>query len=184
MVVDSHAEVHGRLTLCLGGCNVGYPMRGQTFPGGFTVLLTVCLGLLQPLAALDPAPYFGTWNQVFGRYSAPSPYKRITSRIEPWEDGLRVTYDLVGKRGGVTHMEWTGKFDGQDYPMQGVDNVLTNAYRKIDDRSYEIVIKVEGRVQATARVAVSPDGKSLQVATSTPTASGQSVTTITVYARQ
>ena len=34
--------------------------------------------------------------------------------------------------------------------------VLTNAYRKIDDRSYEIVIKMDGAFVATARVAVSP----------------------------
>jgi len=165
---------------------VTYPMRGQTFPVAFTFFLTMCLGSLWPSAALDPAPYFGTWNQVLEKSSpqSTSTYKRITSHIEPWEDGLRVTYDLVGKRGGITHMEWTGKFDGRDYPMQGVDNLLTNAYRKLDDRTYEIVIKVEGKVQATARVMVSPDGKNLHVATETPTPHGQTVTTTTVYKRQ
>jgi len=160
-------------------------MRGQTLPAALTFLLTVGLAWPLRLAAFEQAPYFGTWNQVLeGSNGSGTPYKRITSRIEPWEDGLRVTYDLVGNRGGVTHMEWTGKFDGRDYPMQGVDNVLTNAYRKIDDRSYEIVIKVEGNTQATARVVVSPDGKTLQVATENRTASGPTVRTTTVYERQ
>lgn len=163
-----------------------YPMRRQTFPAALAILLTIALSCPHRLAAREQAPYWGTWNQVFEKSTERSetPYKRITSRIEPWEDGLRVTYDLVGKRGGVTHLEWTGKFDGRDYPMQGVDNVLTNAYRKIDDHSYEIVIKVEGSIRATARVVVSPDSKTLQVATETRTASGQTVTTTTVYERQ
>jgi len=131
-------------------------------------------------SAQTPAPWYGTWTL---RTANPQ-YKRITSRIEPREDGLNVTYEMVGVRGGVTHMEWTGKFDGRDYPMQGVDSVLTNAYRKIDDRSYEIVIKIEGGVRATARVVVFPDGKTLQVVTQSSTASGQPVTTTAVYDRQ
>ena len=91
---------------------------------------------------------------------------------------------MVGTRGGVTHMEWTGRFDGKDYAMQGIDSVLTNAYRKIDDRSYEIVIKSDGEVAATARVAVSPDGQTLNVATEGQNASGQIMRTTTVYERK
>jgi hypothetical protein len=49
--------------------------------------------------------------------------------------------------------------------MQGVDEVLTNAYRKIDERSYEIVVKLDGSVVATSRVSVSPDGTTLRVET-------------------
>jgi len=91
---------------------------------------------------------------------------------------------MVGTRGGVTHTEWTGKFDGKDYPMQGVDAVLTNAYRRIDDRSYEIVIKMDGGVVATAKVAVSADGKTLNVATEQKDAGGKSATTSALYERQ
>jgi len=82
---------------------------------------------------------------------------------------------MVGTRGGVTHWEWTGRFDGKDYPMQGVDTVMTNAYRKIDAQSYEIVVKVDGNVAAVSRVTVSPDGRTLNVVT------GQ--TTTSVYER-
>src|SRR5262245_23964172 len=122
--------------------------------------IAIAIGLLM-LPGLSTGqvkePWFGTWTLNFaksGSNSQPSRYKRVTSRIEPWADGLKVSYDMVGIRGGVTHWEWAGKFDGQDYPMQGVDTVLTNSYRKIDDRSYEIVVKVDGAVVATSRVAV------------------------------
>jgi hypothetical protein len=121
------------------------------------------------------APWLGTW-----KLSKPDArYKRVITRIEPWEDGIRVTYDMVGTRGGVTHMEWTGKFDGKDYPVEGVDYVLTNAYKLINDHSYEIVIKVDGSVAATARVEVSPDGRTLTTVTSQ-----KSGTSTTIYDKQ
>lgn len=112
-------------------------------------------------AGQDKAPWYGTWALK----SPPPAYKRVTSHIEPWRDGLRVRYDMVGVRGGVTHWEWIGKLDGKDYLMQGVDTLLTNAYRIMDERSYEIVVKLEGAVVATSHVTVTPDGKTLQVMT-------------------
>ena len=134
-----------------------------------TVAVTSLVLLTLPprsLAQTKPA-WFGTWNLNFAKSSSTdSPaYKRVTSRIEPWGDGLRVTYDMVGIRGGVTHWEWTGRLDGKDYPVQGADTFLTNAYRKIDDKSYEITIKIDGSVAAGSRVTVSADGNALNVVT-------------------
>ena len=40
----------------------------------------------------------------------PPPYKRATYTIEPWGgDGMKVIYDMVHPRGGVTHLEWQGR---------------------------------------------------------------------------
>ena len=147
-------------------------------------------GLLMSRSALtgqEQAPWFGTWrlNQAKSTRRADStPYKRVTSRIEPWAGGLKVSYDMVGTRGGVTHLEWIGGFDGKDYAVQGADYVLTNAYRRVDDRRYEIVVKVDGNVAATALVAVSPDGRTLTVATAERDPRGGIVNTTAVYDRQ
>ena len=108
----------------------------------------------------------------------------MTLRIEPWEDGLAVIYDMVGTRGGVTHVEWTGRFDGRDYAVQGVDAVLTNAYRRIDDRRYDILVKADGVLAATAHVIVSPDGQTLTARTDERDARGNVVTTTAVYERR
>lgn len=132
------------------------------------------------------APWFGTWRLDPARSTErpdPSPYRRVTLRIEPSGDGLAVVYDMVGTRGGVTHLEWVGRFDGRDYAVQGVDYVLTNAYRQIDDRGYEIVVKVDGAVAATAMAAVSPDGTTLSVETMERDPRGGTVTTTAVYER-
>src|SRR5688572_21136589 len=132
------------------------------------------------------APWFAAWQLVqpaaAGRFESPA-YKKVTLRIEPWEDGLRVVYDMVRTRGGITHMEWEGRFDGKDYPVQGMDYFLTNAYRPLDDRSYEIIIKVDGRVAANAIAVVSPDGKVLTVTTIEKDASGRTVKTNAEYRR-
>jgi hypothetical protein len=60
---------------------------------------------------------------------------------------------------------------------------MTNAYRRIDDRSYEIVVKVDGIVNSTASVAISPDGKTLTTLTASKNAQGNPVKTTTVYER-
>ena len=137
------------------------------------------------LAAQAEAPWLGAWKLNPAKSTTNSDrYKRVTLKIEPSEDGLRVAYDMVGTRGGVTHLEWTGKFDGRDYAVQGVDYVLTNAYSLVNDRSYQIVIKVDGAVAATAKVEISPDGKTLTTLTTEKNAQGQTANTTTVYDKQ
>ena len=116
----------------------------------------------------DPVPpWFGSWQQVppDSPWFNPWPYRNVTLRIEPWNDGLRVVYDMVRRRGGVTHMEWSGRFDGRDYPVQGVDYVLTNAYTQISERSYQIVVRVDGGEAAVATAVVSADGSRMTVDT-------------------
>jgi len=90
-------------------------------------------------------------------------YSRVTCRIEPWQDGLKVVYDMIGTRGGVTHWEWTGRVDGKDYALQGVEEVVTNSYSRIDDNTFTIVTKLDGRPTSTTRIAISPDRKVMKV---------------------
>jgi len=142
------------------------------------VLTRPCALAGQAQAGVE-APWLGTWKLNLAKSAftpGPPPFRRGTCKIEPWEDGVKVTYDLVRTRGGITHLEWSGKFDGRDYPIQGIDDyVVTNAYSRIDDRTYEVVQKVDGERASTARMAISPDGTT--ITTVTPT-------TTTVYDRQ
>jgi hypothetical protein len=59
------------------------------------------------------------------------------------------------------HLEWIGRFDGLDCAVQGVEVVLSNAYRCQDGRTCELVQKLNGEVVVTARLTISPDGKAL-----------------------
>jgi hypothetical protein len=130
--------------------------------------------------AQDPASWFGTWrlNPAKSTGLAGSPYKRVTQKIGPWQDGLSVIFDMVGVRGGVAHVEWNGRFDGKDYPVQGADYVMTNAYTRIDDRNYSIVTRHDGQTTSTVKVTVSSDGRTLTAVTT-----GANGSTTAVYDR-
>ena len=133
-------------------------------------------------AGQTAASWLGTWKLNVARSSShePPPYKRATRRIVASAGGgLTIVDDLVRSRGGILHLEWTGKFDGLDYPVQGVEVMLTNAYRRVDDRTCELIQKIDGAVVATARLAISPDGKVL-----TTVMTGNTARTTTIYEKQ
>jgi hypothetical protein len=148
----------------------------------------VILSWLITLALPGPAPaqtqpaWFGTWklNLAKSTYSpGPPPFTRATRRIEASGDDVTIVDEMVRSRGGVIHLEWTGKFDGRDYPVQGVELVLTNAYRRVDDHRYELIQKMDGEVVATARLVLSPDGKTV-----TTVNSSRSASATTIYEKQ
>ena len=151
------------------------------------LVATIAVMIVMP-AARAQEQWFGTWqvNVAKSTYpSGPPAFKRMTCTIEPWEDGVLVTYDIVGNRGGVTHTEWVGKFDGRDYRVAGIDGyTVTHAYRRVDDRTYDVVQKTEGAATLTARMVVSTDGQTLTTFTPAERAPGAAPVTVTVFDRR
>ncbi len=145
-------------------------------------LLLPSPGLAQPLAE-----WFGTWHLNVDRSTfntRPAPYVRGTWKIERGQgaDEVVMIYDQVGTRGGVTHMEWKGRFDGTDHRLQGPDALVTYAYSHIDERTLSLVVKVDGQPTATARVVLAPGG-TVTARTDNRTAKG-TVTTVTIYEKR
>jgi hypothetical protein len=132
-------------------------------------------------------PLVGTWrlNLTQSTFaSGPPAYGRVICRIEPWEDGLKVVYDMIGTRGGVTHWEWTGRLDGKDYALEGVEEVVTNAYTRIDDHTFTIVTKLDGQATTSTRIVISPDGKVMTVTSPATNPRGQRVVNTAIYEKQ
>jgi hypothetical protein len=129
----------------------------------------VAIAVVVPVlaAAQAQAPWFGTWRLDVPRstYGGPAPYRRGTCVIEPWNGGLKSICDLVRVRGGITHLEWAGRFDGRDAAVHGVEEFVTYAYSQTGERSYEVVIKLDGVAVGRSRVDVSSDGKTMTVVT-------------------
>lgn len=137
-----------------------------------------------PALAQVPATWIGTWTLNIDKSSydpGPPPYRRASYVIEAFGDGLKVTYDMVYPRGGVAHLEWIGKLDGRDYPVQGLDEAMTYAYAPRPDGSYEVVVKVDGRPVARSTIVLSADGRTMTTTTRGVNASGRPITTVTVY---
>jgi hypothetical protein len=148
------------------------------------VLAVLTILLASPAAGQTYEPWLGEWrlNTDKSTYNpGPAPYRRASFRIEPWMDGVRVVYDMVRPRGGVIHMEWDGRFDGREYPVQGLEEHVTYAYARVDDRTYDIVARMDGRIAASSRTAVAADGRTITTITVGRDAQGRDATTTTVY---
>ena len=97
---------------------------------------------------------------------------------------MKVVYEMVHPRGGVTHLEWMGKIDGKDYPLQGIDAHVTYAYREVSPGVYETIVKMGGRIAARSEVRLSSDGQTMTTTTKGVDSAGRAITTITLYERQ
>ena len=131
-----------------------------------------------------PESWVGAWTLNVDRsvYNpGPGPYRRGSMKVEMIGDQVRFAYDLVMQRGGVQHMEWTGRFDGEDYMVQGVDDYVTYAYSPLSEREYQVITKVDGRTVAISTVTVSADGRTLTTSTGGRNARGEEITNVTVY---
>ena len=127
----------------------------------------------------------GTWklNEAKSKFS-PGAAKNTSVVYESAGDSVKVTVDGVGADGKPSHSEWTGKFDGKDYPLTGDPSADSRSYKKIDARTMELTNKKGGKPVVTGRITVSADGKSRTVAVSGTDASGKKVTSTAVYDKQ
>jgi hypothetical protein len=92
-----------------------------------------------------------------------------------------VTIDGTDPDGKPMHSEWTGKFDGKDYPVKGDPTSDMRSYRKIDDRTMEFTVKDHGKMVASGRIVVAANGKSRTVTASGTDRHGKKFKTIAVY---
>jgi len=131
------------------------------------------------------SPQLGTWklNEAKSKIPAGSP-KNSTVVYEAAGDQIKVTVDGVDAQGQPAHSEWTGKFDGKDYPVTGDPTSDTRSYRQINSRTLSLTAKKGGKVTLTGRIVVSANGKSRTVTTNSTNANGKKVTVVAVYDKQ
>ena len=70
-------------------------------------------------------------------------------------DNVKVTVDGVDGKGNPTHSEWTGKYDGKDYPVTGDPDIDMRSYHRVNDHTLRITQKKEGKASAMIRIVVS-----------------------------
>ena len=130
-------------------------------------------------------PHLGTWklNEAKSKLT-PGTQKNLTVTYESVGDDIKATLDGVDADGKPTHSEWTGKFDGKDYPVTGDATSDMRSYKKIDDRTLEVTAKKDGKVTLTARIVISADGKTRNLTTHSTDASGKKIVNTAVYDKQ
>ena len=126
-------------------------------------LRTIALTIATCFAALTlsfASPVMGTWKLNESKSKIPAgATKNNTVVYEAAGDSVKVSVDGVDGQGKAFHSEWTGKFDGKDYPVTGDPAGDTRAYKQVSDHKLELTNKKGGKVTSTGTGVVSPDGK-------------------------
>jgi hypothetical protein len=147
------------------------------------ILLTLALCFVAALSFANPN--MGTWKLNEAKSKIPAGAQKNTTVVYTAAgDNIKVTVDGVEGDGKPTHNEWTGKFDGKDYPLVGDSMADTRSYKKIDDRTTELTNKKGGKVTATGKIVISADGKTRTVTVTATDPMGMKVELTSVYDKQ
>jgi hypothetical protein len=152
-----------------------------------TILLTLAAVFAAALVcfAADDAN-MGTWklNEAKSKIPSGAP-KNNTVVYEAAGDSVKVTIDGVDGTGKPIHDEWTGKYDGKDYPVTGDPMSDMRSYKKVNDHTLSFVVKKGGKATMMGRIVVAADGKSRTVTASGAGAMGTTTqSSKTVYDKQ
>ena len=150
-----------------------------------TSVLTLALCFVAGAACFASDAQMGTWklNEAKSKVAAGMP-KNNTVIYEAAGDSVKVTIDGTDSDGKPAHNEWTGKLDGNDYPVTGDPNSDARSYKQIDDRTLGFTAKKGGKVTITGQVVVSADGKTRTVTASGTDPQGKKFEITAVYDKQ
>jgi hypothetical protein len=149
-----------------------------------TIALSISLVFVSVALGFQNNPQMGTWklNEAKSKFAGKA--RNHTVAYEAAGDQIKVTVDGVDENGNAVHNEWTGKFDGKDYPVTGDATSDTRSYRMINKNTLALTGKKGGKVTLTGRIVVSRNGKTRTVTTTTTNAQGKKVTNVAMYDKQ
>ena len=148
------------------------------------LVLGLCIFGLGTAFAADN-PQMGTWKLNEAKSKIPAGVMKNTTVVYAADgDNIKVTTDGTTGDGKPVHTEWTGKFDGKDYPLTGDPNADSRSYTQVNDRTLSLNNKKDGKVAITGRIVVSKDGKTRTLTTSGKDGSGKKMSSTAIYDKQ
>ena len=134
----------------------------------------------------ESPPFVGTWRLDLARSSfgaTPSP-RSDTTVMAAVENGYRVVTDQVSPDGKAIRYEYTVRFDGKDYPVTGSLKFEAISVSKVDDRTFDWIMKKDGKTVSRGRTVYSPDGKFRTLTYAWTDSSGRKLEVTAVFERQ
>jgi hypothetical protein len=130
---------------------------------GLLSVLSVGQGVSVAQTVSDSALGAWTLNHAKSTFSGAVPYRRIV-KFEVVGDAIKeTTYTMSTDKPSVV-VEYTARFDGNDYPIS--NSLLTTvSLKRVDDNTVERTGKIQGQVVETETRTVSDNGKVLTVTT-------------------
>ncbi len=150
-----------------------------------TILLSLGVLFAGVAVCIAADAQLGTWKLNEAKSTIPAGAVKNTTVVYAAEgDNVKITVDGVDSDGKPAHNEWTGKFDGKDYPIAGDPTADARAYTKVDERTLEFKNKKGGKAVAAGRVSISADGKTRTVTIDATTGTGAKVSSKSVFDKQ
>jgi hypothetical protein len=127
----------------------------------------------------------GSWklDEAKSKFSPGSPKSTMVT-YESAGDSIKVTIDGTSFDDKPTHTEWTGKFDGKDYPVTGDTNQTSRSYTQVNDHTMKFQIKSGDKVVLGGTIVIAADGKSRTVTAKGTSAGGKKISYTAVYDKQ
>ena len=150
-----------------------------------TMVVTLALCFVGVAVCLAEDANMGTWklNEAKSKL-APGATKNTTVIYEAAGDNVKITVEGTDSEGKPLHNEWTGKFDGKDYPVTGDPTSDARSIKTVNARTMTFAAKKDGKVTVTGRIVVAADGKSRVVLTSWTDSKGKNASSTAVYDKQ
>jgi hypothetical protein len=150
-----------------------------------TIGLTLALCCSGWAACFAADPQMGTWklNEAKSKIT-PGTTKNTQVVYSSMFGQVKIKSDGIDAHGKPIHVEWSGKFDGKDYPLAGDPNSDSRSYTKVNERTLTTTAKKNAKVIGTAQIVVSADGKSRTVTINGTTPQGKKFRNTAVYDKQ
>jgi endonuclease YncB( thermonuclease family) len=149
------------------------------------LLLTVALCFAGTALSFAQSPQMGTWKLDEAKSKIPAGFMKNSTVVYAADgDNVKVTTDGTTGDGKPLHTDWTGKFDGKEYPLTGDPTADSRSYKQINEHTLELANKKSGKVTASGRVVVSEDGKTRTLHLTGIDSSGKKVSGVQMYDKQ
>ena len=150
-----------------------------------SVVFALALCFIGAALSFAENPNMGTWKLDEAKSHIPAGFMKNSTVVYAADgDNVKVTTDGTDRDGKPMHTEWTGKFDGKDYPLSGDPTADSRSYRKLNERVLLLVNKKDGKAVTSGRIIVSADGKTRTLKVSGTDSSGKKVSSEAVYEKQ
>jgi hypothetical protein len=150
----------------------------------FPTTLLIVAFVLSVAAAADQ--HSGTWkmNPAKSKYSPGPTPRSLTVKVDCDENGIKFDAEGTNADGTPTHVEYSAKFDGKDYPITGT-YADTVSVKRIDANTIESTLrKKDGKLMLIVTSTVSTDGKTRTSTFKGTDGQGHDINNIVVYDKQ
>jgi hypothetical protein len=162
-----------------------YCIRQENDMKARMLLLTIALCFAGTALSFAQSPQMGTWKLDEAKSKIPAGFVKNSTVVYAADgDNVKVTTDGTTGDGKPLHTDWTGKFDGKEYPLTGDPTADSRSYKQINEHTLELTNKKSGKVTTSGRVVVSANGKTRTLHMSGTDSSGKKVSGVSMYDKQ